>query len=703
MRRVDLVRWLSRWLSRWPARCRARRCAVLSVVTATAAACHVPDKLGPEPDGGTADASVDARVDFDAPDTTIDQAPDPFSRDGQATFRFSSSDASATFACRIDHEAVQPCRSPYARTLADGTHSFSVRATDAAGNRDDTPAERVWTIDTIAPDTILTAGPPPADNSVVAQFAFRASEPGVGFDCSLDDAGYLPCTSGASFGPVSDGAHAFAVRARDRAGNLDPSPAIYAWSVDTSTPDTQILGGPPGASASTTAVFTFISPDAGGGARFQCALDGGGFTACTSPRTYGGLQEGPHSFAVRVRDAVGNLDPSPANRAWTVDLTPPNTTIVSGPSGTMPVASASVTFKASEPDVTFACSLDGAAFAACTSPASLTGLAQGAHAFAVRATDAAGHADPSPAIVTWTVDTIAPGVAITSGPAMGGTSGPRVVFAFTAGDGAVACSFDGVSFAACASPVAVNLPAGPHQLAVRATDAAGNVTTVTRAWTVACGAPGTAGAAALLHLDDTGQALANAVTGGAPATLGDTLAAEAGDPAPLAAGRFGGALAFTATDGDHVTWPLGLGAMLELTLELWARPGSPAGARDVAISGDGRIALRVTAISPTTVRFSIAVAEGGAGGQTRTVASAVVAAGAWHHVLASLQGPALRLWVDGVRTEVAGVQLATPLAPGALRLGGAAATAYDGVLDEIWLAQTAISDDEAALARYCPM
>ena len=29
-------------------------------------------------------------------------------------------------------------------------------------------------------------------------------------------------------------------------------------------------------------------------------------------------------------------------------------------------------------------------------------------------------------------------------------------------------------------------------------------------------------AVALLHLDDTGQTLANAVTGGAPATLGDT-------------------------------------------------------------------------------------------------------------------------------------------------------------------------------------
>ena len=698
------MRLTLRLIDRWPWRrpWRVRSCAVWSMLAA-GAACHVPGKVRSEPDGGIGDASVDTQSDTEAPETTIDQAPDLFSRNSQATFWFSSNDANATFECRIDNETPASCKSPYVRTLADGPHSFSVRAADAAGNRDETPAERVWTIDTVAPDTMLTSGPPVADNSVMAQFAFRGSEPNVSFECSLDNAGYLACTSGASFGPVGDGAHAFAVRARDRAGNVDPSPAIYAWSVDTSTPDTQILSGPTGASASTTATFTFISPDAGGGATFQCALDGGALAACTSPRSYGGLGEGPHSFAVRVRDAVGNFDPSPAVRSWTVDLTPPNTTIVSGPSGTVPIASASISFTASEPDVSFACSLDGAAFAACTSPAGLTALAQGAHSFAVRATDAAGNADPSPAIWAWTVDTIAPDVAITSGPANGSTSGPYVVFGFTASDGAVACSFDGGGFAACASSIAINLPAGPHQFAVRATDAAGNLTTVTRAWTVACSAPDAAGAAGLLHLDDTGQSLANAVIGGAFATLGDTLEVEAGDPAALAVGRFGGALAFTATDSDHVAWPLALAAMPELTIELWSRPNSPAGARDVVVSGDGRIALRVAAASPTTVRFSIAIALDLTGKQKGIATSATVTAGAWHHVLASLRAPMLRLWVDGVRTEVGNVQLAAPLALDSLRLGGGAATAYDGALDEIWVAQTAITDDDAALARYCPM
>ncbi|HEX4422993.1 MAG TPA: hypothetical protein VH165_33985, partial [Kofleriaceae bacterium] len=375
------------------------------------AACSVPDKQRAVADAGAgSDAAVDAAPVTGALATSIDEAPDPFSRISQPTFRFSSNDPGATFLCRIDTEVAQACRSPYVRTLADGPHSFSVRAVAASGTSDDTPAEVVWTIDTVAPDTALVSGPPSADNSVMAQFMFSSNEANVEFDCSLDNAGYLPCATGGLFGPVGDGTHTFAVRARDRAGNLDASPAVFAWTVDTSTPDTQIITGPPDASPSTTASFSFVSPDAGAGATFTCSLDGAAFAACTSPRMVTGLAEGSHTFAVRVRDAVGNVDPTPATQTWAVDLTPPTTTITAGPSGTQPVASTSITFTANEMTVTFACALDGAAYAACTSPAALTALAQGPHTFAVRATDAAGHVDPTPATASWSVDTVAPDV-----------------------------------------------------------------------------------------------------------------------------------------------------------------------------------------------------------------------------------------------------------------------------------------------------
>jgi hypothetical protein len=666
-------------------------------------ACSIPSKQAVEADAGTDGAAPSDAPDSAAPDTTITSAPDEFSREGAATFQFTSDDPAAHFECAFDGETPVACTSPYTRALGDGPHSFAVRAIDTSGNGDDTPAEHLWSIDRVAPDTLLIDKPPAADNSVMVRFTFDSAEMNVTFDCSLDGASFASCASGDTLGPISDGAHSFQVRAHDRAGNIDASPAVYAWTVDTSTPDTQLLSGPDGPTGSTSASFTFVSPDAGSGATFQCSLDAAAFTACTSPRSFAGLTEREHTFAVRVRDAVGNFDPTPATRTWTVDLTPPNTTIVSGPTGTVDMASAIFTFSATEADVGFECSLDGGAFAACTSPVSLTALAQGDHTFAVRATDPAGHVDATPATRGWTVDTIAPDIAITSGPAA--TSGPRVVFAFTVSDGAVTCSLDAAPFTACTSPLGFNLPAGPHQLRIRATDGAGNVATLMTGWTVACSPPDAAGAAGLLHLDDAGQQLANAVAGGIAATLGDDLTVEPGDPALVAGGRFGGGLSFSSAESDHVAWPAALGSSPDLTLELWARPGAPAGARDLLASDDRRLALRVTAASPTTVRFSIVVVDDvmGPTDPTFVVSSAAVAAGEWHHVLASLHGPALRLWVDGARTSTSTVQLTTPLALDALRLGGDAATAYSGLLDEVWLAQTAITADEAALARYCPL
>jgi hypothetical protein len=104
---------------------------------------------------------------------------------------------------------------------------------------------------------------------------------------------------------------------------------------------------------------------------------------------------------VRATDALGNVDATPASTTWTVaDTTPPETTITTAPSGKTP----SVSFAASEAS-TFECSLDGAAWAACTSPASLT-VADGTHTFRVRAIDAAGNVDPTPAGATWTVTSV---------------------------------------------------------------------------------------------------------------------------------------------------------------------------------------------------------------------------------------------------------------------------------------------------------
>jgi len=110
---------------------------------------------------------------------------------------------------------------------------------------------------------------------------------------------------------------------------------------------------------------------------------------------------------VRAIDTAGNVDDTPASETWTVDTVAPDTTIASGPTGSVTTTSATFSFTATETG-TFNCALDAAAFAACTSPKSYSGLATGSHTFQVRARDAVGNLDASPASRTWTITAATP-------------------------------------------------------------------------------------------------------------------------------------------------------------------------------------------------------------------------------------------------------------------------------------------------------
>ena len=103
------------------------------------------------------------------------------------------------------------------------------------------------------------------------------------------------------------------------------------------------------------------------------------------------------------------------SRVVPIDVIPPETSITGGLSGAVATTSATFAFAASEP-ATFACSFDSSAFAPCASPVTYADLAQGGDEFRVRAADAAGNVDASPASRTFTVDTRAPETTITGGP-----------------------------------------------------------------------------------------------------------------------------------------------------------------------------------------------------------------------------------------------------------------------------------------------
>ena len=87
-------------------------------------------------------------------------------------------------------------------------------------------------------------------------------------------------------------------------------------SADAVPPQTTITTGPSGRTNDPTPTFAFSSSDAG--SSFQCKLDAGAYAACSSPKTTAHLEDGPHTLSVRAMDPVGNLDPTPATRTFTV-------------------------------------------------------------------------------------------------------------------------------------------------------------------------------------------------------------------------------------------------------------------------------------------------------------------------------------------------------------------------------------------------
>jgi len=112
--------------------------------------------------------------------------------------------------------------------LAEGAHSLTATSTDAVGNVGAAASLTSFTVDTQAPDTSITLSPPALALSGEASFEFSSNEAQVSYECSVDEESFTPCPDTYSFAP---GVHTLKVRAVDVAGNADPSPAEYTWTV----------------------------------------------------------------------------------------------------------------------------------------------------------------------------------------------------------------------------------------------------------------------------------------------------------------------------------------------------------------------------------------------------------------------------------------------------------------------------------------
>jgi large repetitive protein len=192
-----------------------------------------------------------------------------------------------------------------------------------------------------------------------------------------------------------------------------------------------------------------------------------------------------HTVAARAMDTSGRVTES--SHAVTVDksviltvgTTPAYTSAVSLP----------ITFS-TDPDASVQCRVNGGSWSSCSSPFNPPISSDGTYSVDFRAVDDV--LNTVSITRTFTVDRTDPGLAFTDGPPEGGTvSTSLATISFNASDAtpiSVECSLDGGAYGPCTTAGSENLSGlapGSHSLNVRATDSAGNATTITRHFAVA--------------------------------------------------------------------------------------------------------------------------------------------------------------------------------------------------------------------------
>jgi secreted trypsin-like serine protease len=181
-------------------------------------------------------------ADTDPPETSVTSGPTGPTNDSTPSFGFSSDEPGSTFACRFDSDPFGPCSGPGAThappaPLADGPHTFEVKATDSAANIDPTPASRAFTVDTQPPSDPALSSPSHstgvASNDPTVEVSFTGASDGLsgvdGFSYQWSTSpSTLPDTAkeaeegaGGAISPtLADGdSHYFHLRTGDNAGN----------------------------------------------------------------------------------------------------------------------------------------------------------------------------------------------------------------------------------------------------------------------------------------------------------------------------------------------------------------------------------------------------------------------------------------------------------------------------------------------------
>lgn len=286
-------------------------------------------------------------------------------------------------------------------------------------------------IDTTAPDTTIDSNPAVLINTDSATFEFSSNESPATFECQIDGGGFSSCTSPQAYAGISEGDHTFDVQATDAAGNTDPTPASYSFTVDTIEPSTVFTTTPVDPTNDSTPSFAGTSTDERSGidkVEYKVVnddiptivTDWTDAALTTAPNgglsedfefTTGVLDDGNYTVSARATDLAGNVE-STATYSFMVDSTAPTDP---GTPSTLPNPTNSISqiwnWAASNADISgllhYAWRVVGGDSGTVTDTSVATSLLEGIWSFFVKAVDNAGN-ESNEVEGTVTVDTTDP-------------------------------------------------------------------------------------------------------------------------------------------------------------------------------------------------------------------------------------------------------------------------------------------------------
>ncbi len=203
------------------------------------------------------------------------------------------------------------------------TYSYTVSAYDAAGNTSAQSASAQATTPQVFTPPIVSINSQPASitNNATATFTFNASnnsDPAgqLTYQCSLDGASAVSCTSPQTYSSLTDGSHTFSVTVTDTNDGLTSNPATYNWSVDATAPSATINSPIDGSTVSGQVPVSIDANDNANVASVQVQLDGTnvGSPLTSAPYSYNwntsAITNGQHALTAVVIDTAGNTTTS---------------------------------------------------------------------------------------------------------------------------------------------------------------------------------------------------------------------------------------------------------------------------------------------------------------------------------------------------------------------------------------------------------